>query len=176
MPTTDLGDELPPLSGTTVRRVGSPAQMWDLFEVYEQDSRANDQPLTLAGAALALGFSSTKKFYEYSKRPEFADVIDYIKTKVEAEYEQRLHGPAAAGAIFWLKAQAGYRDRLDIGNPEGEQFKTSQEHSESELELIRRVGFLIAKRNAVDAEYTELDQATSKEQPDDVSAHDVQER
>ena len=185
VPTGDLGEELPPLLGSTVRKVGSPAQMWDLFEVYEQDCRANDQPITLAGAALALGFSSRAKMMDYRAKPEFADILDRIKTTVEAEYEAKLHGGSASGAIFWLKAQAGYRDRLDIGNPEGEAFKTGNEPTESELELLRRVGFMLAKQRAEDGEFTEIEDSSSPEleqdpsnkqqqgEPDGIQRHDV---
>lgn len=67
---------------------------------------------TVNGLTLALGFTSRQSLHNYADRPEFVDAVKVIRTRLEAEWEQRLAGPNAAGTIFWLKNQ-GWTDRTE---------------------------------------------------------------
>lgn len=60
-------------------------------------------PITIAGLALHLGFSSRQTLYNYANRPEFLDSIKRAVLLVEMYYEARLHAKSPTGAIFALK-------------------------------------------------------------------------
>ena len=72
-----------------------------------------DNPPTMAGLSLALGFSTRKSLLDYSEKPEFVTVIKKARTRLEEAVEKRLFGPNATGAIFWLKNHSGYVDRQE---------------------------------------------------------------
>jgi len=57
--------------------------------------------ITVAGLALALGFKSLDDFDDYLINGEFAETLQWGKLHIIAEYEQKLHGPAAT--VFALK-------------------------------------------------------------------------
>jgi hypothetical protein len=57
--------------------------------------------ITVAGLALAMGFKSLDDFDDYLKNGEFAETLQWGKLHIIADYEQKLHGPAAA--VFALK-------------------------------------------------------------------------
>lgn len=61
------------------------------------------EPATVTGLALYLGFSSKSSLFDYEKKEEFSSIIKKGRTRVEHEYEKRLHGDKNAGAIFALK-------------------------------------------------------------------------
>lgn len=90
----------------------SPEQLRDLAEKYFAACEAKDEPRTITGLCLALEISR-KGFYVYAKKPEFEEVVDWARTMVEHEYEKRLHGPNATGAIFGLK-NFGWTDKQEI--------------------------------------------------------------
>ena len=67
---------------------------------------------TFAGLALGLGFRSRQTLLNYAAKSEFLDTIKRAKLKVEMNVEEgMLEGKSAAGNIFWLKNNAGYRDK-----------------------------------------------------------------
>lgn len=122
----------------------TPEQLWDFFEVYVQDCDSKEEPITMAGACLAMHVSRNY-FDKLASDPRFSDVVELIRLRVEERYEQKLHSSASSGAQFWLKANRRelYGDRLGLGNPDGTPF--NPEGSVSEMELLRRVGFLLAQ-------------------------------
>lgn len=93
-----------------------------IFETPEQFERAaddyfalceaNERVPTVNGLALALGFNSRQSLLNYAEKPAFLDVVKTVRTRLEAEWEQRLGGPNAAGTIFWLKNQ-GWTDKTE---------------------------------------------------------------
>ena len=66
---------------------------------------------TVNGLALALGMTR-ETLLRYAEKPEFSDTVKLCRTRLEAEWEQRLAGPNAAGTIFWLKNQ-GWSDSVE---------------------------------------------------------------
>jgi hypothetical protein len=72
------------------------------------------EPATITGLTLYLGFSHRQSLDDYEKRNEFSDIIKRGRTRVEFEYEKRLHGDKNTGAIFALK-NMGWRDKIETG-------------------------------------------------------------
>ena len=60
---------------------------------------------------MALGMSR-ETLLRYAEKPEFSDTVKQVRTRLEAEWEQRLAGPNATGTIFWLKNQ-GWSDSVE---------------------------------------------------------------
>lgn len=73
---------------------------------------AKERMPTVNGLALALGFNSRQSLLNYAEKPEFLDTVKAVRTRLEAEWEQKLGGPNAAGTIFWLKNQ-GWSDKTE---------------------------------------------------------------
>lgn len=69
--------------------------------------------ITLTDLCLFLGFADKCSFYDYEKKPEFSHSIKRARMTIEREYEERLAGRSAAGAIFALK-NFGWRDKQEI--------------------------------------------------------------
>ena len=63
-----------------------------------------EQPPTVAGLALFLGFADRTSFYEYKARAEFTDTVKRAITRIE-EYAERgvMVKDKPTGNIFWLK-------------------------------------------------------------------------
>lgn len=85
------------------RMYDTPQEFDDKVDQYYQHCKATDEPITWTGLALYLGFSSRQSIDEYLKYEGFSDSVKRAKTLVEYAYEKKLHGTAAAGAIFALK-------------------------------------------------------------------------
>lgn len=79
----------------------------------------NDQPnepITITGLALNLGFESRQSFYDYEKKDdEFSYIIKRARLAVENSYEKRLANDKPTGAIFALK-NMGWKDTQEIEN------------------------------------------------------------
>ena len=58
---------------------------------------------TIAGLALALGFTSRISFYNYQGRAEFLNIIKKARLYIEEAHEKRMFEGNATGSIFWLK-------------------------------------------------------------------------
>jgi hypothetical protein len=95
------------------RKISSPEEFDAKVDAYVQACRAEQEPVTWTGMALALGFTSRQAIDEYGRYPGFSDSVKRAKTLVERAYEERLHGPAAAGAIFALK-NMGWSDARQL--------------------------------------------------------------
>ncbi|RMF43158.1 MAG: hypothetical protein D6751_10795 [Deltaproteobacteria bacterium] len=96
----------PPLFAT-------PEDMQQAVDVFFATCEANEWPATIAGLANALGMDRMS-LLNYSRKDDFFDVVKRARQKVEEEVERRmLSGQAAAGAIFWMKNNAAYRDKME---------------------------------------------------------------
>jgi hypothetical protein len=68
------------------------------------------EPITITGLCLFLGFCSRQSLYDYIERPEFSYIAKRLKMRVEHAYEMELHGDKGlAGPIFALK-NMGWKD------------------------------------------------------------------
>jgi len=98
-----------------------------------------NEPVTVTGLCLHLGFSSRSSMVDYEKRgDEFSHAIKRARLRVEHEYEKGLHGERPTGAIFGLK-NMGWADRSEVdhtskGQKIGEPDLTK--YTDDELRLI----------------------------------------
>jgi hypothetical protein len=83
---------------------------------------ATHQIWTVAGLTLYLGFCSVQSLHDYQKRSKFSDAILRIRTKLQSNIEEKLYNKqSGAGASFWLRCQAGWRDKTEIDVTSGGQ-------------------------------------------------------
>jgi hypothetical protein len=80
-------------------------------EYFEYIKRSNE-PATITGLALYLGFESKQSLYDYSEKEEFSYSIKRARARIEHEYEKGLHEPGCTGAIFALK-NFGWKDKQE---------------------------------------------------------------
>lgn len=74
--------------------------------------KEDNEPLTITGLALALGFASKQSIYDYSKDHKYQHVVGRAKLMVENGYERRLLSDGSpTGAIFGLK-NFGWKDTV----------------------------------------------------------------
>lgn len=78
----------------------------------DDEDLALPQIPTISGLAFALGMS-TRALLNYEKKDEFLPTIKRAKQVVENAWESRLAGSASTGAIFWLKNNAGWKDKTE---------------------------------------------------------------
>lgn len=92
-------------------------QLAEAIEAY-LSTRDKDNPPTVSGLALALGFESRQSFYDYEKNPIHSYTIRRARLAIEETYEQRLHGNTPTGAIFALK-NFGWKDKQEVEHSGG---------------------------------------------------------
>jgi hypothetical protein len=68
---------------------------------------------TVAGLALALGFSCRQSITDYSEKDEFSSTIKKAKLRIEQYLEEALHGNSVTGIIFNLKNNFGWKDKTE---------------------------------------------------------------
>ena len=91
----------------------TPEEMQKAIDAFYAESEAKDWPLTITGLALAIGMT-TETLRQYAEKDEFSATVKTAKGIVEADVERRLlSGQAATGAIFWLKNNAGWKDKQE---------------------------------------------------------------
>lgn len=80
----------------------------------------NPEPYTIAGLAYAVGVDR-KTLWNYSKKDEFFHTIKRARDKVQTDVERRLMESNPTGAIFNLKNNFDYRDKVEteLTNPDG---------------------------------------------------------
>jgi len=83
----------------------------EYFERSKNDTDKTAEPITVAGLALYLGFTSKDAFDEYEQTGYHKAFIQRARFRVMAYYESRLHYPAPTGAMFALKSM-GWADKL----------------------------------------------------------------
>lgn len=101
--------------GRTKFRFNNRASLNRLIDEYFERPKNNTdktaEPITVAGLALYLGFSSKDEFDEYEQTGYHKLFIQRARFRVMAYYESRLHYPAPTGAMFALKSM-GWADKL----------------------------------------------------------------
>lgn len=99
----------------------TPEELEDTINQYFQslkpkivnDEATDQEPATITGLALFLGFESRQSFYDYEKKSEFSYTIKRARLRIEYEYEKKLHGFNTTGIIFALK-NLGWADKQEI--------------------------------------------------------------
>ncbi len=76
---------------------------------------------TIAGLCRHLGISM-KTYYNYCKRDDMAFECESVQMRIVEVWEARLIGSGTAGAQFWLRNNAGYKDmrQTELSGPNGE--------------------------------------------------------
>lgn len=81
------------------------------------DSHINEEkPCTIQGLAIALNLSR-QGLLDYNNKDQFFDVVNKARAKICNNVETMLFtGQPAAGPIFWLKNNAGYKDKQEVAH------------------------------------------------------------
>lgn len=124
-------------------------EMQKNIEAFFLECEEKKKPTTVAGLAIACGFTSRNQLYEYEKKEEFKDTIKRARIRIECEVETRLFGNNSTGSIFWLKNHADYRDKTEteLTGKDGAALNPY-----SELELANRIATLLMKAKKAKAE------------------------
>lgn len=89
-------------------------EMQKAIDAYFVKCDEENEPYTITGLAIALGFTSRQALINYEGKSEFVDTIKKAKLKVECSYEKALHtGNATSGMIFALK-NFNWSDKQEI--------------------------------------------------------------
>ena len=88
----------------------TPEELSEAVEEYFESCSNQNQPYTMGGLGLHLGFVSRRSFADYSNRDDkFSAIIKKARYIVETGYERNLHNGQCTGSIFALKAM-GWED------------------------------------------------------------------
>jgi predicted adenine nucleotide alpha hydrolase (AANH) superfamily ATPase len=107
----------------------TPEEMQEAIDSYFSDIETHNEEVvrkelsasllkhpSVTGLTLALGFSERKSLIDYSEKDEFLHTIKKAKLRVENYVEERLYHNNAAGCIFNLKNNFGWKDKQEIEN------------------------------------------------------------
>lgn len=93
-----------------------PEDMQRLIDEYFELIREENEPATITGLCLHLGFESRQSFYEYGEKKEFTYTIKRARLMIENAYERNLSiANSPTGSIFALK-NLGWSDKTEIDN------------------------------------------------------------
>lgn len=91
----------------------SPAQAGQLeADIKKYFEETPEEKITLTGLILSLDMCK-ETFYNYANKPEFKEIINKARLRIENIYEQDLRSKGRSGDIFALK-NFGWRDQQEI--------------------------------------------------------------
>ena len=94
----------------------NPEDMQILIDEYFALIREENEPATITGLCLHLGFESRQSFYAYGDKPDFSYTIKRARLMIENAYERNLSiANSPTGSIFALK-NLGWSDKTEIDN------------------------------------------------------------
>lgn len=103
------------------RKFKTVEEMEQAIDNYFQECKDNDEPITVTGLALAIGFEDRCSLLDYcnykdEEGNEFSHSVKKAKTYVEQTIEKGLLSGKynATGAIFNLKNNYGWRDKQEV--------------------------------------------------------------
>ena len=96
--------------------VSDPERFAVVATEYLDQCDAADDPPTLTGLALQMGYAGGSGLIERCKSPPWSDLLTHARARIEIWWVRKLvlGGAAAAGAIFALKNLAGWTDKQEI--------------------------------------------------------------
>lgn len=98
-------------------KYSSPEEMQEAIDAYFDECKENENPPTITGLALSLGFCTRQSLLDYAEKDEFLATVKSAKLRVEESLERGiLKGYNAAGGIFNLKNNFGWVDKKEIGH------------------------------------------------------------
>jgi hypothetical protein len=109
------------MAGGRPRLYNSAEEVQEIVDKYFAE--LDDEIPTMAGLALELGMSS-RSLRNYAKEQEFFPTIKAARQKVEKAWESALIR-GGSGPIFWLKNNAGWRDKTERDVNHGGEVKVS---------------------------------------------------
>lgn len=94
----------------------TPEELQKKIDLYFKDCDEKKVNYTVPGLAVFLGFASRFSIIDYKGRPKFSHTIKKALATIEQQrVEKLLNGEnVAAGAIFDLKNNFGYKDKQEI--------------------------------------------------------------
>ena len=95
------------------RKFQSPAELEEMFDAYFARCAQEGILATIAEVSDVCGMDR-KTFANYEKRDEFFPVIKKARMKLIAQAERAMFGAHPAGAIFWSKNNARYKDEQHL--------------------------------------------------------------
>jgi hypothetical protein len=90
----------------------SPEQLQNQINLYYEDCKSRNAPLTIAGLAVGMNVDR-QTVYNYAKKDEFFDIVKKAREYVLASWEEVAITRGNAGTIFLMK-NYGYTDRQEI--------------------------------------------------------------
>lgn len=102
----------------------TPEEMQQAIDQYFAQCNDNNPPL-ISGLAYHLDMA-TESLRRYGENDEFSAVVKKAKQRIEISFERNMYGGQCTGSIFWLKNNAGYRDKTEqeLSGPDGGPIKT----------------------------------------------------
>ena len=104
----------------------------ELIDEYFRDQDLQGRPYTITGLSLKLGMTR-QKLIDYTEKDEFRDAIKRAKERCHEYTEEFLYsGKAAAGAIFSLKNNYGWKDKTEVESTLNVRFSLADLHKGNE--------------------------------------------
>ena len=96
-------------------KFATPEAMQVAIDNYFAICEEKNQPPTITGLALSLGFMDRQSLLDYADRDEFSCTVRVAKSRVEASIEAGLlKGYNPSGAIFNLKNNFKWNDKSEV--------------------------------------------------------------
>jgi hypothetical protein len=93
------------------RKYNTPEEMQVDIDAYFA-SCDDDNPPLISGLAYHLDMT-TESLRHYQSQDEFSAIVKKAKQRIEIAFEKNMYGGQCTGSIFWLKNNAGYRDKTE---------------------------------------------------------------
>lgn len=90
----------------------SAEEVSEIVDKYFEDCTTKEEFPTISGLAMSLDMT-TETLRMYGKDDKFSATIRRAKQLVEMAWEQKLLTPGS-GPIFWLKNNAGWKDKQEV--------------------------------------------------------------
>lgn len=104
----------------------------------DESEERTEEPPTVTGLALFLGFSAKSTLYEYSKKQEFSNSIKRGLMLIEQNYEFHLYAKNSTGSIFALK-NMGWKDQKHYDHTtDGESLNLSPEERNERIIALQK--------------------------------------
>lgn len=102
-----------------------PDEFYRLGMEYCAECEEQKKAPTIAGLCRKLNIS-LMTYSNYGKREEFAFEWEQVRVRIVEVWEGRLFGSGTAGAQFWLRNNAGYKDtrQTELSGPDGKPVET----------------------------------------------------
>ena len=100
------------------KKMLSPDQVEELSAEYFTTCKSSQEPLTITGLALALGFSTRQSVYDYMKDPDYQQAMGRAYLRIEHSYELQLAGGRGDGGVVFALKNFGWSDKQEIEHSE----------------------------------------------------------